>query len=179
MPPTTHGTGQKVLGWVGLNNNNAKPTVNSKQSQWTVYPRLPDYDGTEQCRYVLPSVLWRCWLGGRKGTRAVKNWVVGCWHGYLFGVRCRVVYHRADAMPLTVTCFSKIQIGFNFWYWPTWVVLEKGPLNVCVCACVRACVRACVHACVRVCVCQQCICHNRQQTVRWLRSNHSANLSCC
>ena len=23
-----------------------------------------------------------------------------------------------------------------FWYWPTWVVPEKGPLNVCVCVCV-------------------------------------------
>jgi len=25
-------------------------------------------------------VLWRCWLGGRKGVRPVKNWVVGFWH---------------------------------------------------------------------------------------------------
>jgi len=23
----------------------------------------------------LPSVLWRCWLGGRKGIRPVKNWL--------------------------------------------------------------------------------------------------------
>jgi len=29
-----------------------------------------------------PSVLWRCWLGGRKGIWPVKNWVVGCWHGW-------------------------------------------------------------------------------------------------
>ena len=35
-------------------------------------------------------------------------------------------------LPLTVSCFSKIQIGLPFWYWPTWVVLEKGPLNECV-----------------------------------------------
>ena len=27
---------------------------------------------------LVPSVLWRCWLGGRKGIRPVKNWVVGC-----------------------------------------------------------------------------------------------------
>ena len=39
---------------------------------------------------LLPSVLWRCWLGGRKGIRPAKNWVVGCWHGYLSGARCRV-----------------------------------------------------------------------------------------
>jgi len=48
-------------------------------------------------------------------------------------------------MPLTVSCFSKIQIGFNFWYWPTWVVLEKGPLNVCVCVCVCARARAAMY----------------------------------
>jgi len=32
-------------------------------------------------------------------------------------------------LPLTVSCFSKIQIGLLFWYWLTWVVPEKGPLN--------------------------------------------------
>ena len=47
--------------------------------------------------HQLPSVLWRCWLGGRKGIRPVKNWVVGCWHGYLSGARCRLAYGPADA----------------------------------------------------------------------------------
>ena len=52
-------------------------------------------------------------------------------------------------LSLTISCFSKIQIGFTFLVpavRPTRVVPEKGPLNgcVCVCACVRACVRACV-----------------------------------
>ena len=36
-------------------------------------------------------------------------------------------------LPLTVSCFSKIQIGFTFWYWLTRVVLDKGPLNGRVC----------------------------------------------
>jgi len=45
-------------------------------------------------------------------------------------------------LPLTVSCFSKIQIGSPFWYRLTRVVPEKGPLNVCVCVCV--CVSACV-----------------------------------
>ena len=36
-------------------------------------------------------------------------------------------------LPLTVSCFSKIQIGLPFWYRLTQVVPEKGPLNVCVC----------------------------------------------
>ena len=45
----------------------------------------------------VPSVLWRCWLGGRKGIRPVKNWVVGYWHGYLSGARCRLACGPADA----------------------------------------------------------------------------------
>jgi len=46
--------------------------------------------------------------------------------------------HMAQLMPLplTVSCFSKIQIGLPFWYRLTWVVLDKGPLNGCVCVCV-------------------------------------------
>ena len=87
--------------------------------------------------------------------------------------------HMAQLMqlPLTVSCFSKIEVGFTFlvlahlgspgqravkryvcacvracmharlvlllWYWLTWVVLDKGPLNV-MCVCVRACMHACV-----------------------------------
>ena len=38
-------------------------------------------------------------------------------------------------LPLTVSCFSKIQIGLPFWYWLTRVVPDKGPLNGCVCVC--------------------------------------------
>ena len=40
--------------------------------------------------------------------------------------------HVALLMPLslTVSCFSKIQIGFTVWYRLTWVVPEKGLLNV-------------------------------------------------
>ena len=47
--------------------------------------------------------------------------------------------HTAQLMPppLTVSGFSKIQIGYTvlpFWYQLTQVVLDKGPLNVCACA---------------------------------------------
>jgi len=45
----------------------------------------------------VPSVLWCCWLGCRKSIRPVENWVVGCWHGYLSGARCRLAYGPADA----------------------------------------------------------------------------------
>ena len=49
------------------------------------------------------------WAAGR-APGLKKNWVVGWWRGYLSGARCRL-----------------------FWYWLTWLVLDKGPLNGCVC----------------------------------------------
>ena len=62
-----------------------------------------------------PSVLRHCWLGGRKGIRPVKTSVVGYWHGYLSGARCKHLYMaQLVPLPLTVSCFSKIQIGFIF-----------------------------------------------------------------
>jgi len=81
----------------------------------------------------MPSVLWRCWLGGRKGIRPVKNWVMGYWHGYLSGARCRwFACSPADttATPI-ISCSSKIQNGLLFWCQLTQVVLEKRPLNGC------------------------------------------------
>ena len=41
-------------------------------------------------------------------------------------------------MPLPLTVSSvKSRLVLHFWYWPTWVVPEKGPLNGCVCTVVR------------------------------------------
>ena len=36
-------------------------------------------------------------VGRQEGHPACKNWVVGCWHGYLSGARCRRAYGPADA----------------------------------------------------------------------------------
>jgi len=33
----------------------------------------------------------------QEGHPACKNWVVGCWHGYLPGPKCRFAYGPADA----------------------------------------------------------------------------------
>jgi len=46
-------------------------------------------------------------------------------------------------LPLTVSCFSKIQIGFTFLVPAHLGSPGKGPLNGCVCVCVHACVRVC------------------------------------
>ena len=64
--------------------------------------------------WLMPSVLWRCWLGGRKGIRPVKNWVVGCWCGICLEQGADLHMAQLMPLPLTVSCFSKIQIGFTF-----------------------------------------------------------------
>jgi len=79
-----------------------------------------------------PSVLWRCWLGGRKGVWPVKNWVVGCWHGYLSGVKCKwFIYRMVQLTPLPpiISCSIKIQNGLPFWCRLTQIVLEKRLLH--------------------------------------------------
>ena len=60
----------------------------------------------------------------------------------LSGARCRLAYGPADAMPLTVSCFSKIQIGFTFLV-PTHLGSPGIRAVKRVCVCVRACVRVC------------------------------------
>ena len=67
----------------------------------------------------LPSVLWRCWLGVRKGIRPSKNWVVGCWHGYLSGLWSEV---QTCIWPNWCHCHSlslatvKSRLVLPFWY---------------------------------------------------------------
>ena len=78
-------------------------------------------------------MLWRCWLGGRKGIQSVKTEWWGA--GVVVCLERGADLHMAQLMPLplTVSCFSKIQIGLPFWYRLTRVVPEKGPLNTCMC----------------------------------------------
>ena len=65
---------------------------------------------------ALPSVLWRCWLGCRKGIRPVKTEWWGA--GVVVCLQQRDLHylHMAQLMPLplTVSCFTKTQIGFTF-----------------------------------------------------------------
>jgi len=61
---------------------------------------------------TLLCMLWRCWLGGRKGIRPVKTeWSSA---GMVICLERGADLHMAQLMPLplTVSCFSKIQIGF-------------------------------------------------------------------
>jgi len=50
---------------------------------------------------VFIYMLWRCWLGGRKGIRPEKNWgVLGCSCSYVSGSKCR---HRHPHGPADAT----------------------------------------------------------------------------
>jgi len=64
--------------------------------------------------WLLPSLLWRCWLGGRKGIRPVKTEWWGA--GMVICLEQVVDLDMAQLMPLplTVSCFRKIPIGFTF-----------------------------------------------------------------
>ena len=84
----------------------------------------------------VPSVLWHCWLGGRKGIRPVKTEWWGA--GVVICLERGADLHTAQLtpLPLTVSCFSKIQIDFTF------LVLahlgspgQRAVKRVCVCVC--------------------------------------------
>ena len=61
------------------------------------------------------SVLWHCWLGGRKAIQPVKK--LEWWGaGIVICLERGADLHMAQLMslPLTVSCFRKIQTGFTF-----------------------------------------------------------------
>ena len=60
-------------------------------------------------------MLWRCWLGGRKGIRPVKK-LEWCGAGVVICLERSADLYIAQLMPLPliVSCFSKIRIGFTF-----------------------------------------------------------------
>ena len=102
--------------------------------------------GTECERHILeqmlrnsavPSVLWRCWLGGRKGIRPVKTERWGA--GMVICLEWGADLHMAQLMPLplTVFCFTKIQFGFTFLV-PAYLGSpgQRAVKRVCVCVCV-------------------------------------------
>ena len=102
---------------------------------------------------VLPSVLWRCWLGGRKGIRPVKTERWGA--GMVICLERGADLHMTQLMPLplTVSCFSEIQISFTF-------LVPRYPGSP---------GQRAVKRCVCVCVCVCCLIWCCQATVTWRR----------
>jgi len=63
-------------------------------------------------------------VGGRNGNRPVKNCVVGAGMVICLGWGADLHMAQLIPLPLTVSCFNKIQI-IPFWYWLTLVVPDK------------------------------------------------------
>ena len=105
---------------------------------------------------LVPSVLWRCWLGGSKGIRPVKKLSGGMLAWLYVWVRELICI-----WPSWCHChsLSLAPVNQDSFYLPglTFLVLAhpgspgqnpRGPLN--------GCVRACVHAC-DIWVCYSCL----------------------
>jgi len=92
---------------------------------WAVYQYL-----------FMPSVLWRCWLGGRKGIRPVKKLSGGvlAWLSVWSEVQACIRPSGFHCHSLSLASV-KSRLVLPFWYRPTWVVPDKGSLDGCVCVC--------------------------------------------
>ena len=78
--------------------------------------------------------IWRCWLGGKKGIRPVKNWVVGCWSGLSIWSKVQTCIWPSWCHCHSLSLASvKSRSVLLFWYRLTRVVLDNGPLSSCVC----------------------------------------------
>ena len=63
----------------------------------------------------LPSVLWHCWLGSRKGIWPVKNWMLAFWWWWS-DWSCACVRLLVCTTISSISCCIKIQNGLLFWY---------------------------------------------------------------
>jgi len=85
----------------------------------------------------VPSVLWHCWLGGRKGIWSVKKLSGGVLPSLSVWSDMQTCIWPSWCHCHSLSLASvKSRLVLPFWYRFTWVVPEKGPLNVCVCVCV-------------------------------------------
>ena len=89
----------------------------------------------------VPSVLWRCWLGGRKSIRPVKKLSGGvlAWLSVWSEVQTCIWPSWCHCHSLSFASVES-RLVLLFWYRLTRVVLDKGPLKrVCVCVLLSMC----------------------------------------
>jgi len=84
--------------------------------------------------YIFAFSALRLLVGRQEGHPACKK-LEWCGAGVVICLERSADLHMAKLMPLplTVSCFSKIQIGFTFLVPAHLGSPRKGPLNVCVC----------------------------------------------
>jgi len=61
-------------------------------------------------RYFVPSVLWHCWLGNRKGIRRVQSWVLVCWR---WRFDCSIGRNKLDKRVLSPPPPGSIMLSSN------------------------------------------------------------------
>ena len=85
---------------------------------------------------AVPSVLWRCWLGGRKGIRPVKKLSGGvlAWLSVWSEVQTCISPSWCHCYSLSLAS-AKSRLVLPFWYQLTQAVPDKGLLNSWVCVC--------------------------------------------
>ena len=81
---------------------------------------------------IVPSVLWLCWLGGRKGIRPIKKLSSGvlAWLSVWSEMQTCMWPSWCHCHSLSLASV-KSRLVLPFWYRLTQVVPDKGPLNVC------------------------------------------------
>ena len=88
-------SGYKVA-CTAVSTSNNQVTLKTDRCDWLTVSKTALTLLTQYCdtnTLIMPSVLWRCWLGGRKGIRPVKNRVVPE-KGPLNGCVCVCVIHN-------------------------------------------------------------------------------------
>ena len=112
---------------------------------------------------ALPSVLWRCWLGGRKSIGTVKKLSGGvmAWLSVWNEVQTCIWPSCCHCHSLSLASV-KSRLVLPLWYRLTRVVLEKGPIYGCTCCTVigkiltdtsrrAVCLRSSRASCVETC----------------------------
>jgi len=120
----------------------------------------------------LPSVLWHCWLGGRKGIWSAKkrSGEVLAWLSVWSEVQTCIWPSWCHCHSLSLASV-KSRLILPFWYRFTRVVRDKGPLNGYVCEFAKATVTGSVKRHIAmVCVCD---CHMQAKAQR------SGIYTCC
>jgi len=56
-------------------------------------------------------------VGRQEGHPACKKRVVGCWRGYLSGVRSDLHMTKQMPLPLTMSCSSKSRLVLPSWFY--------------------------------------------------------------
>ena len=105
-----------------------QPTYTHSITELITLLYLRKHRYAETACFKCPSVLWRCWLGDRKGIRPVKTewWGAGMVLCLEQGTDLHIVWPSWWHCHSLSLASVKSRLVLPFWYRLTWVVPEKG-----------------------------------------------------